>query len=271
MECPYLCKIRRDLLDFDFEKVCSVSLSPKNVHACLSCGLYFQGRGRHTHAYTHSLEADHHLFISFQDKSVYCLPDSYEVIDPSLYDIKYNMDPVFTEDQIKQLNEEVLHSKTLEGEDFMPGLVGMNNLKQTDYVNVVLQLICAVKPLRDYFLVYKDDSELRFDLNGIMTQHLSELVRKVWNPRNFKGHVNPHEVMQAITGASHKMFKIGFQKDPTILISWLLNSLNSYISTKKKSSIITDLFRGYIEVSAEALVASEANMIKPSKTKKPFW
>eukprot|EP00826_Nyctotherus_ovalis_P054387 TRINITY_DN7117_c0_g1_i11.p2 TRINITY_DN7117_c0_g1~~TRINITY_DN7117_c0_g1_i11.p2 ORF type:complete len:182 (-),score=53.10 TRINITY_DN7117_c0_g1_i11:670-1215(-) len=181
------------------------------------------------------------------------------------------MDPVFTEDQIKQLNEEVLHSKTLEGEDFMPGLVGMNNLKQTDYVNVVLQIICAVKPLRDYFLVYKDDSELRFDLNGIMTQHLSELVKKVWNPRNFKGHVNPHEVMQAITGASHKMFKIGFQKDPTILTSWLFNSMNSYISTKKKSSIITDLFRGYIEVSAEALVPSEANMIKPSKTKKPFW
>ena len=258
-------------MDFDFEKVCSVTLSPKNVYACLSCGLYFQGRGRHTPAYTHSLEADHHLFISFQDQNVYCLPDTYEVIDPSLYDIKYNMDPVFTEEQIRQLSEEVLDSKTLEGEDFMAGLVGMNNLKQTDYVNVILQIMCAIKPLRDYFLVYKDDSEIRFDLNGIMTQHLSELVRKVWNPRNFKGHVNPHEVMQAITGASRKMFKIGTQKDPTMLISWLFNNLNAYISTKKKSSIITDLFRGHIEVSSEPLTAKDIKTVKPSQTNKPFW
>jgi len=29
-------------LDFDFEKCCSVSLSPVNVYACLVCGKYFQ-------------------------------------------------------------------------------------------------------------------------------------------------------------------------------------------------------------------------------------
>lgn len=259
------------MLDFDFEKVCSVTLSSKNVYACLTCGQYFQGRGKHTPAYVHSLEADHHLFVCFQDKNVYCLPDSYEVIDASLYDIKYNMDPVFTLSQIKQLDEQVLYSKTLEGEDFMPGFVGMNNLKQTDYVNVALQIVSSVKPLRDYFLTYKDDSEIRFDLNGIMTQHLSELVRKVWNPRNFKGHVNPHEVMQAITGASHKIFKIGIQKDPTMLISWLLNSLNTYIYTKKKNPMITNLFRGYIEINTDPLSVKDAGTIKSSQTTKPFW
>ena len=31
-------------LDFDFEKFCSVSLSPVNVYACLVCGKYFQVR-----------------------------------------------------------------------------------------------------------------------------------------------------------------------------------------------------------------------------------
>lgn len=31
-------------LDFDFEKCCSVSLSPVNVYACLVCGKYFQVR-----------------------------------------------------------------------------------------------------------------------------------------------------------------------------------------------------------------------------------
>ena len=34
-------------LDFDFEKFCSVSLSPVNVYACLVCGKYFQVRCLH--------------------------------------------------------------------------------------------------------------------------------------------------------------------------------------------------------------------------------
>lgn len=40
---PHL-KINRNLLDFDFEKLCSVSLSNINIYACLVCGKYFQGR-----------------------------------------------------------------------------------------------------------------------------------------------------------------------------------------------------------------------------------
>lgn len=39
----YLDTIQRYMLDFDFEKVCSVSLSNLNVYACLVCGKYFQG------------------------------------------------------------------------------------------------------------------------------------------------------------------------------------------------------------------------------------
>jgi hypothetical protein len=41
--CPYLDTINRQVLDFDFEKLCSVSLSHLNVYACLVCGKYFQG------------------------------------------------------------------------------------------------------------------------------------------------------------------------------------------------------------------------------------
>ena len=35
---------------------------------------------------------------------------------------------------------------------FLPGIVGLNNVNQNDGVNVVLQLLMAVKPLRDYVL-----------------------------------------------------------------------------------------------------------------------
>jgi U4/U6.U5 tri-snRNP-associated protein 2 len=83
-DCPYLDTVHRSLLDFDFEKCCSVTLSPNNVYACLVCGKYFQGRGPNTQAYTHSLEATHHVFMNLDSAKVYCLPDGYEVVDRSL-------------------------------------------------------------------------------------------------------------------------------------------------------------------------------------------
>lgn len=83
-KCPYLDTINRNLLDFDFEKLCSVSLSKINVYACLVCGKYFQGRGIKTHAYTHSVSVDHHVFLNLETLHFYCLPDNYEIIDSSL-------------------------------------------------------------------------------------------------------------------------------------------------------------------------------------------
>jgi U4/U6.U5 tri-snRNP-associated protein 2 len=81
------------VLDFDFEKFCSVSLSNLNVYGCLVCGKYFQGRGKTSHAYVHSLEQGHHVFINLHTEKVYCLPDGYEVLDPSLEDIKSVLNP----------------------------------------------------------------------------------------------------------------------------------------------------------------------------------
>ena len=81
------------VLDFDFEKFCSISLSNLNVYACLVCGKYFQGRGLKSHAYTHSLEAGHHVFINLQTERAYCLPDGYEINDPSLEDIRHVLNP----------------------------------------------------------------------------------------------------------------------------------------------------------------------------------
>lgn len=70
-----------------------MSLSNLNVYACLVCGKYYQGRGQKSHAYTHSLEAGHHVYINLRTEKVYCLPDGYEIIDPSLDDIRHVLNP----------------------------------------------------------------------------------------------------------------------------------------------------------------------------------
>jgi U4/U6.U5 tri-snRNP-associated protein 2 len=84
ISCPYLDTINRNYLDFDFEKLCSISLTRINVYACLNCGKYFQGRGTSTHAYTHSVSEGHHVFLNLESLKFYCLPDNYEIIDSSL-------------------------------------------------------------------------------------------------------------------------------------------------------------------------------------------
>lgn len=197
--CPYLSTIKRHLLDFDFEKLCSVTLSNLNVYACLICGVYYSGRGKNTHAYIHSLELNHHVFINLQTTKVYCLPDNYEIDDVSLEDIKYNLKPFYTPEQIALLDKNEKNSRSLTGVEFCPGFLGMNNIKANDYANVILQGLCRVGMLRDYLMQTKFSNDT-FDLKTILVQRFAELIKKIWNPKNFKGHVSPHELLQVRKG-----------------------------------------------------------------------
>lgn len=117
----YLDTINRAVLDFDFEKLCSVSLSNINVYACLVCGKYYQGRGPKSHAYFHALEVGHHVFVNMETKKVYVLPEGYEVKSKSLDDIKYVVDPTFTKDEVMKLDKEVHDAWDLLGHRHRPG------------------------------------------------------------------------------------------------------------------------------------------------------
>lgn len=117
----YLDTINRAVLDFDFEKLCSISLSNINVYACLVCGKYFQGRGNKSHAYFHALEIGHHVFVNMETKKVYVLPEGYEVKSKSLDDIKYVVDPTFTKNDVVKLDKEVRDAWDLLGKKYRPG------------------------------------------------------------------------------------------------------------------------------------------------------
>ncbi|CCI39403.1 unnamed protein product [Albugo candida] len=139
-KCPYLDTINTQLLDFDFEKICSITLSDQNVYACLVCGKYFKGRGKSTHAFTHSVQASHHVFINLQNDRIFCLPDNYEVVDQSLKSIKDALRPTFTPDVIKTLDQNRVLAQDAFGVSYLPGFIGLNNLKRTDYISVVFVL-----------------------------------------------------------------------------------------------------------------------------------
>jgi U4/U6.U5 tri-snRNP-associated protein 2 len=194
--CPYLDTVDRSVLDFDFEKICSVSFLPVNVYACLVCGKYFQGRGKGSHAYTHSLQVEHHVFINLQNKKAYCLPDDYEIEDSSLDDVKvlfrvlffavantdpdffgrclavstcmvyllahlgrsHNfsgqkyLDPQLPKETIASLDKNVVLNRTLDGKQYICGVVGLNNINAHDHINTVLQALAHLPAFRDFWL-----------------------------------------------------------------------------------------------------------------------
>ena len=248
----YLDTIDRNVLDFDFEKLCSVSLSNINVYACLVCGKYFQGRGPKSHAYFHALDEDHHVFINLESQRVYVLPEGYEVKGKSLDDIKYVSDPRYTRKEVMELDRVGRKSRTLAGKEYTPGFVGMNNIKENDYLNVVVQALSHVAPLRNYFLM--ED----FSKNAELVKRCSILTRKIWNPRAFKSHVSPHELLQEISLRSNKRFTLTVQSDPVDFLSWFLNNLHLGLGgskTKPGSSMIQRTFQGKLKVESQAITA----------------
>jgi U4/U6.U5 tri-snRNP-associated protein 2 len=251
-EFLYLDTIDRSILDFDFEKLCSVTLSNINVYACLVCGKYYQGRGPKSNAYFHALDENHRVFINMRTQKVYVLPEGYEVTSKILDDIKYVSDPRYTRQEVAELDRKPRTSWTYHGgaaattaKSYTPGFVGINNIKDNDYLNVVVQALAHVPPLRNFFLLedFASKSEL--------VQRTSILMRKIWNPKAFKAHVSPHELLQEIALLSNKRFTLTQQSDPVEFLSWFLNNLHLGLGgskTKPGSSMIQKTFQGKLKV-----------------------
>ncbi|KAK3945176.1 hypothetical protein QBC46DRAFT_372972 [Diplogelasinospora grovesii] len=257
----YLDTIDRNVLDFDFEKLCSISLSNINVYACLICGKYFQGRGPKSHAYFHALDEDHHVFINMETQKVYVLPEGYEVTSKSLDDIKYVSDPRYTRQEVAELDRKPRQSFTLGGRAYTPGFVGMNNIKENDYLNVVVQSLSHVSPLRNFFLLedLSGNGTIKPTREGAeLVKRTSILFRKIWNSRAFKSHVSPHELLQEISLRSNKRFTLTAQSDPVEFLSWFLNNLHLGLGgskTKPGSSIVQRVFQGKLKVESQSVSA----------------
>eukprot|EP00003_Mantamonas_plastica_P027457 TRINITY_DN5894_c0_g1_i2.p1 TRINITY_DN5894_c0_g1~~TRINITY_DN5894_c0_g1_i2.p1 ORF type:complete len:302 (+),score=89.50 TRINITY_DN5894_c0_g1_i2:53-958(+) len=246
--CPYLDTINREMLEFDFSKQCSVTLSNLNVYCCLICGKYLQGRGRQSQVYYHSLHENHHLFINLNSAKVFCLPDDYEVIDRSLDDLKFLLNPSFTVDEVKSFDTASDKQLTdLEGNEFIQGVLGMNNIKATDYLAVVLQSLVRIRPLRNFFMFPNNYAKCKSKL----VDTFGHWIRSYWNPRRFRSHNIPHRLYETISETSNQRFRVDQQGDPLEFLSWFLNALHLDLTNKKRgrSSIIHKVFQGEVEIT----------------------
>ncbi|CDK26722.1 unnamed protein product [Kuraishia capsulata CBS 1993] len=242
----YLKTINRSRLDFDFEKVCCISLATVNIYACLVCGKYYQGRSKSSCAFSHSLDEDHHVFINLDTLKVYILPENQEVKLRSevLEDIKYQINPTFSPEDIKNLHQLKEISFDLQHRPYRPGFVGLNKIGANDYANVVLQIVNHVDALRDFLLKGEFEEEL--------TKRISLMTRKSWSSRLSRPHLSPHEIMQYISDKSGKRFSAGEQKSPKDFLVWILTNLHSELTPKGKTrSLVSKLFQGKVKIITE--------------------
>ena len=203
------------------------------------------------------------MFVHLTKGTFHCLPDDYEINDPSLNDISAALHPTFTANDIANIDSNTGLARDLFGRRYLPGYVGLNNLNKTDCVNATIQALAHVKPLRDFFLQrsHKDIMiEIPSKSSGKrkpphrmshLAQCFGELVRKMWSDKRFKSHVDPHMLIQAITVDSKKKFQVGKQAEAGEFMSWLLNQLHIGLGGSRKpgSSVIYKAFQGKLQVT----------------------
>ena len=295
--CAYINTINKNLLDFDQEKICSITLNTNNIYSCLICGKYFHGKGKTTPCYIHSLSEQHHLFINLETRSIYCLPDDYELIENQsnkkiLYEIKQNLLPVYTKEQIKLIDKFSANQKlSLDNKKYFPGYLGLGYVKNCEYFNVIIQSLSHLKKFRDFFLDYHYKITNKDDYISIFVQKLSEIIKKLWNFTSYKAHLDQRECLQLLSKASNNQFILNFNEkdnnnnsnkndvmtnnistknDIISFLSWLLNTLKIFLSNKNfdTENIIEKYFQGILEIETYTLITDENRNSKLKKDEK---
>jgi len=273
--CPYLDTIATANLDFDFERKCSVSLSPVHVYACLVCGKYFSGRGKNTHAYKHAAlnetPTGHRVFMHLETGRTYCLPDGYEVSSEASATLRRIRDVLKPETYMANNTEYCVDNvesgpmwrRALDGSEFLVGVAGLNGTarrgeRDSDGICAVLQSLSRVTPLRRRLLLMPSSSSSSASSSddSLIWQQLSHLTKKMWNERNFKGHASPHEFVQAVRTRSKDAFGTGTGGDAAHFLRWLLNELireekkekKKTKTTKTNFDTIESMFQGELEI-----------------------
>lgn len=83
--------------------------------------------------------------------------------DSSLNDIIFVVNPTFSRDYILHKVNQSKMSRAYDGTLYLPGIVGLNNIKANDYCNVVLQVlpsdmfICSVLYALKHHIFVADD------------------------------------------------------------------------------------------------------------------
>lgn len=120
-----------------------------------------------------------------------------------------------------------------------------------------MQALAHVAPLRNFFL-RKENYAAR---GSHLLDTFGELVRKIWSPYAFKGHVSPQKFVEAVSNASGRRFIPTKQADAIDFLSWLLNQLHVDLAgSPKRKSVIHQVFQGSVSTTTSPLLSTDQDV-----------
>ena len=179
--------INNKKLDFDSERICSITLSKLNIYGCLTCGKFFKGYRERSPAFLHSINENHRLFVSLnniRNNKVIILPDEIEINDTKsllspdkklIQDIIFATNPIYDKNFIQSFPQKCYDCT--QNQLYYNGYIGLNKSISNDitYINVLIQLLAHIIPIRNYFLLYNGSAD---SLIG----KISIIIKKIWSP-----------------------------------------------------------------------------------------
>lgn len=287
----YLDTIHKELLNFDFDKVCLVTLTNINLYCCLVCGKFYQGRAKSSPAYLHSINEDHRVFLNLDTENAYILPEDYKVHSPRalkiIGEIRQMIDPTFSAKDIENLGKTSRISHGVNHKAYTIGYVGLNNFGKNDYINVILQMLSHIPEIRDFYLSLSineyEDIKMRLRKHSKLNDAFGTITRKIWSSHLTKGIVSPYEILQVILNKSKGQFDGRSRKSPKSFLIWTLNALHMQLSKciGTKDTAISQALRGTMSIKKIPLETSENISTKKidyrlkendaREAKQPFW
>ncbi|OMJ21963.1 putative mRNA-splicing protein ubp10, partial [Smittium culicis] len=239
----YLDSVDRSCLDFDFEKICSVTLSDQNAVI----------DPRYTEQDVLSLDKTYSISYDLNRSK-------YRPGFVGLNNIKAN-------DYINVIIQALAHIPIIRNMLLLyPNSTTPAPISSSEPNNNNINT--------NHKTISHPPSKKIHPQNSELLSRFSLLVRKMWHKNSFKSHVSPHELIQEITNRSNKAFRLDAQGDAFEFLTWFLNSIHfdliksanynsapknkkSKLKSKSKHSIIHSAFQGSVKV-----ISQDINFVK---------
>lgn len=142
-----------------------------------------------------------------------------------------------------QLEPEIEDSNHLHLDHIKCGLIGLQNLGNTCFMNTALQCLSNTAPLADFFLFENWERELNesnpIGYGGEIAKAFSTLVLLIWRNESKTNVVSPHEIKKTL-GKYFNQFRGCEQHDAQELLSFLLDGLHEDLNRVKRKPYIED-------------------------------
>ena len=128
-------------------------------------------------------------------------------------------------------NNDIMSKNT---KNLEPGLIGLNNIGATCYMNAVLQCFSNVKRFREYILKFYDQLNLEKDSNYRLSFAFAEVLKNLWQILTENSYSPEH--FKKVIGDMNPLFAGIAAKDSKDLILFMLEKFHNEMNVNEKNT-----------------------------------